>query len=111
MLQTVNKRIATKPFVTTSVVVRTNKDNLTEIQNKRLLTELEVAFPTIDSEYLPGDIIVVRGDITSHPWAKEIFQEEDQKFILIPYEVVVGVKKGPRAPTPAGWSSLATESK
>jgi hypothetical protein len=54
------------------------------IENKTELVHLPVLFYTEDARFGPGDTVLVRGSHFTAPWAKEIFEHDGQKFILVP---------------------------
>lgn len=88
-----NRRIATKPFETTSVKLEI-KNGFARVAQKERLTELLVLADTKDGEYKRGDIVHVLGDNCKHEIAKHIFEGFGGTFILLPYDLVLGVTRG-----------------
>ncbi len=93
-MYTVNKKLAVTPFAET--------DTKTEVVNGRVvikqrseLTALKVVFDTDCDETMsldPGDTVYVRGDLCKSPQAKEIFEMDGKRFILIDASSVIGVE-------------------
>ena len=87
---TVNKKIACTPFETTQTRVEV-KGGLPMLKQKQELSKLQVVLTTEDHFYRAGDSILVRGDACKLQFAKEVYEEGDKTFILIPYDVVVAI--------------------
>lgn len=92
MLHTVNKQLAVRPFKTTSVKMTATRA-MPGIENLKTLTALEVVFPSDDREYAKGDVVLVNGSVSANQWARDVFEEDGEKFILIPYAVILGVRR------------------
>lgn len=43
-------------------------------------------------DFNPGDTVYVKTDITNHPFFRQKFKLDDVEFILVPTNLVVGVK-------------------
>ena len=79
--------VACTPFPAASIELEHRK-GFTMAKQKVALTPLEVVFATEDQEYWPGMVIYVNGDCQTHIWAKQVYEMNDQKFILVPVEFV-----------------------
>ena len=84
--QAVNNRIACKPFE--SLAIETQGSTFKTVKQKTSLLPLEVLWGNYNLEYRPGDTIYVRGDVTTLPWTREVFEVDGMKFILVPAECI-----------------------
>lgn len=93
---TINQRIAVKPFETHEVKM-TVKNGLARMEQRNSLTQLMVVFPTDCADangrnIQVGDKIFVSGDVMKHSYSRDILELDGVKFVLIPFNVVVGIE-------------------
>lgn len=89
---TFNNRIAVSPFKDRHVKTKVT-GGVAVIENKTILDELEVVFKSHDAYFLDiGDKVYVRGDAYAHQWAKEVYELNGIKYILIPKDFVMAYK-------------------
>lgn len=91
MKKTVNSRVACEPLPQGYTTVRTEMHGRISLLKNKGLVPLQVIFSS--DKYAPGDVVYVRGDVTHHPWSKEVYEVDDVKFVLVPEEFVVMVDK------------------
>lgn len=99
-LRGANKKVPVEPFTVKGVEVKVSSGFGT-VSQKTDLTALKVVFPNEasgkpDLEHLalyPGDTVYVRGEMSAHQWAKEVFELHGKKFILMPEEFVLMVER------------------
>lgn len=96
---TINKLVAVAPFETTQNRIKVEK-GLSYLTAKTELSQLKVVLRTDDNEFEPGDTIFVKGETRKHTYASEIFEVDGVSFILIPYNLVLGVTRKPVIPAP-----------
>lgn len=53
------------------------------------LQELEVVYRSEDGRFLPKDIVYVKAENYSHPYARQVYTVGETKFILIPESSVL----------------------
>lgn len=88
-----NKRVAVEPFPTTERKAEV-RGGVLQPMNQSALTGLKVVFPT--TALGEGFLVYVRTRLaTSSTYAKEVFEVEGRKFILIPEEEIVLVDRTP----------------
>lgn len=96
----VNKKVAVEPFQVKGVEVKVSSGFGT-VSQKTELTPLKVIFPNEatdrpDSDKLvlyPGNTVYVRGEASAHQWAKEVFELNGKKFIMLPEDMIVLVDR------------------
>lgn len=81
-----NKQIAVSLFPTHAIDVGV-KNNFARIKQKVGLTPLTVVFGS--ESYRPGWTVYVKAEMMNHQWAKEDFELDGQKFIMMPEGFVV----------------------
>jgi hypothetical protein len=85
---TVNKKVAVTPFPTTDTETQVVAGRVV-LKQRSELTPLKVVFDS-DGDLVAGRTVYVRGDLCKHQLAKEIFEKDDKKFILIDENMVIG---------------------
>jgi hypothetical protein len=85
-----NKKIACEPFPST-VVEKEIKNGMVIAKQKNTLQKLKVVFDS--GSLLVGSFIWVKSEMFQAFWAKEIYEINEIKFILVPEEQVVLVEK------------------
>ena len=92
-IRVVNAKIACTPFPALSVE-KENRGGLIVPKQRNALTQLEVVFPSGDKIFCPqGTFVWVRAEQFVLGWAKEIFDLEGVKFILVPEDQILMVKQ------------------
>lgn len=100
-MRTVNDCVAVTPFETTSVRVEV-KNGVAVIKQKKELTRLEVVLDSDDGAFVRGSSVWVRGECMKHEYAKEIFENDGLRFVLIPRGEIRAVESASlRPPAPA----------
>lgn len=95
-MKTINRLLACTPFETRDAKVQV-RGGLPVIAQKQELTALKVVFDSDDEKYhFPKGITVyVRGEACKHQYAREVYEQGEEKFILVPFEHVVGWEQVP----------------
>lgn len=89
----VNENVAVEPFPTNQVEKEV-RNGLAVIKQKSSLQPLKVVFSGFGgTEYGAGSIVYVRADQCVATWAKDVFDLNGKKFILVPKNQVVLVEK------------------
>ena len=92
-----NNKIGVEPFKSVYVELE-HKQGFTMAKQKVQLTKLKVVIGDVDTlrapskdngHYVPGDIVYVLGELQVHKWAKEVYEVDGKKFILMPTEFVL----------------------
>lgn len=72
------------------------------VQSKTEITPMKVVFPNFDCNLLKpdkrfvvgeGDTVYVRGEIHVMPWANHVHELDGKRFVLVPEDQVVAVKR------------------
>lgn len=92
MIQTTNKTVACSPMEKTSIQID-NKHSFATAKQRTGLITLNVLFPNENKTFVPEDMVVVKGDSIAQPWAKEVYDYDGVKFILVPEMAIIMVKK------------------
>lgn len=89
-MKTANKYLGVTPFPkpTSEKVIR---GGIAMIDKKVHLTELTVVVADSGEEYVVGQKVWVRGDLSIQPWAKEVFTIQEKEFVLLPVQHVLVV--------------------
>lgn len=87
-MQSVNKKIACKPFKSGGLKPEARGGLLT-LKAKTALESLEVIYPYPPGGYVAGDLIYVRGDSTAHSWAKDVYTVNDVELVMVPEDAVM----------------------
>ena len=94
MFQTVNKRVAVTPFEVNQARAEV-VGGLARIKQRHELTKLTVVYASENSEYLPGDVVVVRSETCVHDFSKQVHElEESKPFIMMPFDMILMVNHG-----------------
>ena len=96
-----NKRVACEPFQ--SLALEKEGKSFVTVKEKTTLFPMKVVMSTVSEtgseKYHVGDTVWVRGDTKVLQWAKDVFEINGQKFILVPEEIIqvhmVGQEKKP----------------
>lgn len=86
-LTTVNNTIAVEPFPS-SQAEKEVRNGIAMVKQKHTLQQLKVVFGD-NEKYSPGRVVWVRADQCIANWAKEVFEVESKKFILLPKDQIV----------------------
>lgn len=88
-----NENVAVEPFPTNQVEKEV-RNGLAVIKQKSSLQPLRVVFPDfLGDEYPTGSTVYVRADQCVATWAKDVFELNGKKFILVPKNQVILVEK------------------
>ena len=90
-LTTTKSKVAVAPFADMSVRTVARGEGAIKVglvENRSSMTQLAVLFPTADGTYKPGMSILLRSNLYTSPWAKEVQEFEGVKFILVPVDHV-----------------------
>ena len=85
---TCNGKVACAPFPAT-VVEKETRGGMVVVKQKGTLTKLEVVFPDDDYDYEAKSFIWVRAESFILNWAKEVFEVDGVKFILVPKDQIL----------------------
>ena len=89
----VNENVAVEPFPTNQVEKEV-RNGLAVIKQKSTLQPLKVMFSDFwETEYAVGSTVYVRADQCVATWAKDVFDLNGKKFILVPKNQVILVEK------------------
>ncbi|NBT57434.1 hypothetical protein EBT16_01495 [bacterium] len=89
----VNENLAVEPFPTNQVEKEV-KNGLAFVKQKSSLQPLKVVFSDFSkTEYAVGYTVYVRADQCVSTWAKDVFELNGKKFILVPKNQVILVEK------------------
>jgi hypothetical protein len=91
MIKSAKGKIAVTPFPDMSVKTSsqgTGSVKVARIDNKITVVPLTVLFPSEDSRFFTGDVVFVKGNNYTLPWAKDVYEVDGRSFILIPDSVV-----------------------
>lgn len=86
-LTTANNTVAVEPFPTNQVEKEV-RNGFALVKQKHALQPLKVVFGD-NERYTPGRVVWVRADQCIANWAKEVFEIDSKKFILLPKDQVV----------------------
>lgn len=86
-LTTANNMVAVEPFPTNQVE-KEIRHGVAMVRQKHSLQPLKVVFGDND-RYTPGKVVWVRADQCVASWAKEVFEIDSKKFVLLPKDQVV----------------------
>lgn len=90
MILVPNKRVACEPF--SSLAMEQQGKTFVHVKEKTSLFPLKVLFETSwthgQTPYHQDDIVWVRGDTKVLQWAKDVFEVQGKKFILVPEEYI-----------------------
>lgn len=78
----VNGTLAVEPIVTS--VEKEVRHGVALAKQKIALIATKVVFPDAKGDYLAGEVVYLRGDCIQLPWAREVFELDGKKFILVP---------------------------
>lgn len=112
-MESVNKFVAVEPFKHEGLKPKV-VGGLATLKTKSELQALKVLYPASGSDYLPGDVVYVRGDAVVADWAKNVYTLPgvEQTFVLCPEGEIKLVERVPRPlpplPQPAPWLFLNT---
>jgi hypothetical protein len=81
-----NNRVAVEPFRTDAVEKTGVKSGFVTVKQKTELTKLQVVFNSGDIK--AGDWVYVRGDLCVDANARQIFEIDGKRFILIPLDEI-----------------------
>lgn len=90
VVEGLNKKLAVTPFPIKGAEIKV-KNGIGSIQQKLELVELTVVFGgTVDGvKLVPGDTVFVRGETQVHAFAKEEYEVDGAKCILLDTALVV----------------------
>jgi hypothetical protein len=95
----VNKKIACVPPEAISVKIK-QKNGLALAEQRIALFPLTVVYPSkfSDDVLMPGTVVFVRGEVLmSHAWAKEVYEIEGVKFVLVPEDLIWAIYEKPQS--------------
>lgn len=89
---TYNKTLIVEPFPSYSVKSKVSS-GFAELEQKINMTPLKVIIGNKQHDILAGDVVWVEAEQYKQPWAKKIFNIDNQPCIVLPEEFIQFVEK------------------
>lgn len=89
--QVLNRRVAVSP--PNFAVEKDIKHGVALAKQKFSLAETTVIFADVENTIPEGTKVYLRGDTMIQGWAKEVYELDGKKFIVVPFEYIVLVAK------------------